>query len=88
MREVLKNLQTNGEMQLVALMSVMALVMVASVVKLKSENTALTARYAQTVRELQHENETLRATFKDDITEREGTQPYIKVMAHFRELGL
>lgn len=88
MRDVLKNLQTNSEMQLVALMAFLGLVMCACVVKQSIDNNAMSKRYAQTVRELQHENETLRAVFKDDIVNREGTQPYIKVMAHFRELGL
>jgi hypothetical protein len=87
-RNILKTLRTDAESQLMAIICVSMLIIIGCVVKMKADHNNTTKQYQQTVRELRHENETLRATFKLDIIDREGTQPYIKVVARFRELGL
>ena len=88
MRNILKTLRNDSESQLMAIICVAMLVIIGCVVKIKADHNNTVKQYQQTVRELRHENETLRTTFKMDIIEREGTQPYIKVVARFRELGL
>ena len=88
MRNILKTLRDDAGSQLMAIICVAMLIIIGCIVKMKADHINTAKQYQQTVRELQHENETLRATFKMDIIEREGTQPYIKVVARFRELGL
>jgi len=71
-----------------AIICVAMLIIIGCIVKMKADHINTAKQYQQTVRELQHENQILRATFKSDIIDHEGTQPYIKVMERLRELGL